>query len=203
MIEFLKAGGPFMWLLLATSVIGVGFILERVWVLRRNSVIPPEVGAAIERAESAEQLVDLQSALNAKPSPISRLIAVAIDHLEYGREEAVDAVETRARQEVLKLERGLVVLEVVVGVAPLLGLVGTLHGLTTLFGGLSGPNADNAVLSKGIAIALNTTLMGLLVAIPSLVAWSYFTKKVETFAVEMETLCDEFLRKHQRLTRVR
>jgi biopolymer transport protein ExbB len=55
--------------------------------------------------------------------------------------------------------------------------------------------AENAVLAKGIAIALNTTLMGLLIAIPSLVAWSYYTKKVETLAVEMETLCDEFLRR--------
>ena len=53
-------------------------------------------------------------------------------------------------------------------------------------------------MAKGIAIALNTTLMGLLIAIPSLVAWSYYTKMVETLAVEMETLCDEFLRRQYR-----
>jgi biopolymer transport protein ExbB len=56
--------------------------------------------------------------------------------------------------------------------------------------------ADNAVLAAGIAIALNTTLMGLLIAIPSLVAWSYYNKKVQTLTVEMETLCDEFLRRY-------
>ena len=54
---------------------------------------------------------------------------------------------------------------------------------------------DHAQLAKGISEALNTTLMGLLVAIPSLTAWSYFNKKVETLAVEMETLCDKFLRR--------
>ena len=124
---------------------------------------------------------------------------MAHDHLDRPREENVDAIQTRARHEVLRLERGLVVLEVVVGVAPLLGLVGTIHGLITLFGDLGSVGlGDNAALARGIAIALNTTLAGLLIAIPSLVAWSYYTRKVETFAVEMETLCDEFLRRQYR-----
>jgi biopolymer transport protein ExbB len=55
--------------------------------------------------------------------------------------------------------------------------------------------ADNSVLAAGIAIALNTTLTGLIIAIPSLMAWSYYSKKVETLTVEMETLCDGFLRR--------
>jgi biopolymer transport protein ExbB len=84
----------------------------------------------------------------------------------------------------------------VVGIAPLLGLVGTIHGLITLFADLGRVGvSDNTVLAKGIAIALNTTLAGLLIAIPSLVAWSYFNKKVQVLAIEMETLCDEFLRR--------
>jgi len=65
-----------------------------------------------------------------------------------------------------------------------------------LFGklGQTGLN-DAAVLAKGIALILNATLIGLLIAIPSLVFWSYFSKKVEVFAVEMEALCDEFIRR--------
>src|SRR6185436_17037080 len=101
--------------------------------------------------------------------------------------------------EVLQLERDLVMLEIVVGIAPLLGLVGTIHGLITLFGDLSRAGlGDNAAMARGIAIALNTTLAGLLIAIPSLVAWSYDNKKVERLAVEMESLCDEFLRRFYR-----
>jgi biopolymer transport protein ExbB len=79
----------------------------------------------------------------------------------------------------------------------LLGLVGTIHGLIRLFGDLGRSGLqDNSVLASGIAIALNTTLMGLLIAIPSLIAWSYYNKKVENLTVEMETLCDEFLRRY-------
>ena len=53
---------------------------------------------------------------------------------------------------------------------------------------------DNAAMAKGISIALNTTLMGLIVAIPSLIAWSYYNKKVESLAIEMESVCEQFLR---------
>ena len=59
-------------------------------------------------------------------------------------------------------------------------------------------SGDNAGLAKGIAIALNTTLTGLLIAIPSLIAWSYYNKKVEMLAVEMETICDDLLRRYYR-----
>ena len=99
-----------------------------------------------------------------------------------------------ARQEVSKLERGLVILEIIVGIAPLLGLVGTIYGLITLFGNMG--QAENAKFAQGISLALYATLIGLLVAIPALVAWSYYSKKVETLALEMECVCEEFLRKH-------
>jgi biopolymer transport protein ExbB len=108
-------------------------------------------------------------------------------------------IETRARHEVSRLERGLVVLEIIVGIAPLLGLVGTIYGLITLFGSMNQATAaDSARFAQGISLALTATLMGLMIAIPALVAWSYYSKKVENLAVEMETLCDEFLRKHYR-----
>jgi biopolymer transport protein ExbB len=90
-------------------------------------------------------------------------------------------------------------LEIVVGIGPLLGLVGTVHGLIRLFGQLGQSGlTDNTKLAAGISVALNTTLMGLLVAIPALVAWSYYSKKVENLAVDMEALLDRFLRQQYR-----
>jgi biopolymer transport protein ExbB len=200
MWEFFKQGGPFMFLLVLTSIVGLTFIIERGLALRWPKVIPPGVESAVESCRSAEELPLLQRVCEQSPSALGRLLLVASRHLDWPKAENENAVETRARHEIAQLERGLVVLEVVVGIAPLLGLVGTIHGLITLFGDLGQTGlTDNATLAKGIAIALNTTLMGLLTAIPSLIAWSYYTKKVETFAVEMETLCDEFLRRQYRL----
>lgn len=195
-MEFLRAGGPFMVLLVIASVVAVGFIVERALALRRSRIVPPAVQAAVENCRSRGDLGMLQRVCEQQPSPLSRLLLLASRHIDWPRDENSDSLQTQARHEVMNMERGLVVLEIVVGIAPLLGLVGTIHGLITLFGdlGKAGPG-NNADMARGIAIALNTTLAGLLTAIPALIAWSSLTKRVENLAVEMELLCDEFLRR--------
>lgn len=182
-------------LLILASVVGLTFIVERGLALRQHKVIPEEVEAALESCRSEADLPILRHMCQQHPSPLSRLLSLADRHRAWPKAENVGALETSARHEVSKLERGLVILEIVVGVAPLLGLVGTIYGLIILFGtmGESGLGESKEV-AKGIAVALNSTLLGLLTAIPSLIAWSYYNKKVERFAVEMAALCENFLR---------
>jgi biopolymer transport protein ExbB len=132
-------------------------------------------------------------------APLARLLLLAEKNMDLTQEENEAALQTRARQEIVHLERGLVILEIVVGIAPLLGLVGTIYGMMALFGSLSESGlGDNTVLAKGISLILRFTMMGLLIAIPSLIAWNYYTKKVEMLAVEMETVCSEFIRRQYR-----
>ena len=123
----------------------------------------------------------------------------AADNLDWSKADTEAAVETAARREIVRLERGIVVLEVIVGIAPLLGLVGTILGMMNVFGDLGQTGLNNindaAKLAQGISLILRATLIGLLISIPSLVAWSYFSKKVEVIAVELETLCAEFVRR--------
>ncbi|MGD0350030.1 MAG: MotA/TolQ/ExbB proton channel family protein [Verrucomicrobiota bacterium] len=180
----------------ATSVVGLAFVVERAWTLRWQKVVPPEITASLASCKSRADVETLCRVCEQKPSPLGRLLLLASDHLNWPKDENVDALQTAARHEIVRLERGLVVLEIIVGIAPLLGLVGTIAGMMMLFGklGQTGLN-DAAVLAKGIALILNATLIGLLIAIPSLIFWSYFSKKVEVFAVEMEALCDEFIRR--------
>jgi biopolymer transport protein ExbB len=181
--------------LVLASVVGLTFIVERGLALRNAKVIPPQIESGLETCRTAEDLPMLRRLCEQNPSPLSRLLLMADRHRSWPRAENVGALETSARHEVSKLERGLVVLEIVVGVAPLLGLVGTIYGLIILFGSMGDVGlGDSKEVAKGIAIALNSTLLGLLTAIPSLIAWSYYNKKVERFAVEMAALCENFLR---------
>jgi biopolymer transport protein ExbB len=191
---------PFVYaLLILTSVVGLTFIVERGIALRWRRVVPPEIEAAVESCQSSEDVPMLRRVCQQHRSPMSRLLLQAADHLDWPKAENVDAIQTRARHEMTRLERGLVVLEIIVGIAPLLGLVGTIAGMMTLFGDIGQAGLTEASrLAKGIALILNATLMGLLIAIPSLIFWSYYSKKVETIAVEMETLCDEFVRRQYR-----
>ena len=79
------------------------------------------------------------------------------------------------------------VLEVITAVAPLLGLLGTVLGLESIFGIISELGLGQAkAFSGGLSEAIRTTVLGLFIAIPSLVAYSYFDKKVDTFVLEME-----------------
>lgn len=193
MLESLRAAGPFMWLLLLLSVVALAYILERAWSLRRERVMPPALAEALTSRGPAE----LRTVCLASPSPLARLALAVVDHLGWPKAENASALEVRARQEVALMERGLVVIEIIVGIAPLLGLVGTIYGIIPLFGDFGKAVAgDNALLAKGIAAALNKTLAGLMVAIPALVAWSYFNKKVEVLAVELEGHCDALLRRY-------
>lgn len=189
----------FFIIMLLTSVIGLTFIVERGLALRWNRVIPPGVESAAEACRADSDRAVLRHVCEQHPSPLSRLLLAADEHLDLPKEENEGALQTRARQEIVLLERGLVVLEIVVGIAPLLGLVGTIYGMMTLFGGLgqTGLN-DNSILAHGISLILRFTMMGLLIAIPSLIAWSYYSKKVEMLAVEMESVCDEFIRRQYR-----
>jgi biopolymer transport protein ExbB len=186
-------------LLILTSTVGLAFIIERGIALRWRRVIPPEIEAAVESCQSPEDVPMLRRVCLQHKAPMSRLLLLAADHLDWPKAETVDAMQTRARHEIARLERGLVVLEIIVGIAPLLGLVGTILGMISTFGdvGKEGLN-DAAKLAQGISLILRATLFGLLIAIPALISWSYYSKKVESIAVEMETLCDEFVRRQYR-----
>jgi biopolymer transport protein ExbB len=186
-------------LLILTSIVGLTFIVERGIALRWQAVIPAEIEAAVESCQARADVPVLQRVCQQKKSPLSRLLLQAAARLDWPQAENVDALQTKARHEIVRLDRGLVVLEIIVGIAPLLGLVGTIVGMMDVFSDVGQAGlTDAGKLASGIALILRATLLGLLIAIPSLIFWSYFSKKVELFAVEMETLCDEFIRRQYR-----
>ena len=182
-----------------TSVVGLTFIVERAWTLRWGKVVPPPIAGALAACKTRDDVKALCRVCEQKPSPLGRLLLLAAGHLDWPKVENVEALQTAARHEIVRLERGLVVLEIIVGIAPLLGLVGTIAGMMNVFGDLGQSGLSDATkLAQGIALILRATLIGLLIAIPSLIAWSYFSKKVEVLAVEMEALCDDFIRRQYR-----
>jgi biopolymer transport protein ExbB len=189
--------GELIYILLGlTSVVGLAFIVERCLVLRWSKVVPPAITRSLAACQTRDDVKALRRVCEQKPSPLGRLLLLAADGLDRPKADNVDALQIAARHEIVRLDRGLVVLEIIVGIAPLLGLVGTIAGMMTVFGdvGQTGLN-DAAKLAAGIALILRATLIGLLIAIPALIAWSYFSKKVEVLAVEMEALCGEFVRR--------
>jgi biopolymer transport protein ExbB len=161
-------------------------------------VLPAGIESEIERMTPGESPERLSRLVYHDPSSLARITRVALQHVRGPRSENVEVVQTRARHEMVRLERGLIILEVIVGIAPLLGLIGAVSGLVHVFSHLglsSGGGSDTRQIALGIAEALNATVFGLSIAVPTLVGFTYFSRKVEVMSVEMETLVVELINK--------
>ncbi len=200
--EFFVEGGLVMWPLMIASVVAVAVIIERSLALRRNMVIGPKLATAIEKLRPGDSSTRLAVLAETDSTALGTIVRVALNHIEWPRSENVEAVQTRARSEAVKLEHGLIALEIVVGISPLLGLLGTINGLKHLFKGIGQIVAEGETSNMGIGIsyALNTTFFGLLIAIVALIGWSYFNRKVERMVVEMESMLSDLLSKLYRNT---
>lgn len=196
-LDFLTRGGLFMWPLLICSIVAVTVMILRGIALRRKNVLPLVIESEIERLTPGGSPERLARIVNEDSSSLATIVRVALQNLRGPRSENVEAVETRARHEMVNLEQGLIVLEIITGIAPLLGLIGAVSGLVHVFSnlGLSSGAADTKAIALGIAEALNATVFGLSIAVPTLIAFSYFSKRVEVMSIEMETLVVELISK--------
>lgn len=192
--DFFEKGGPFMVLLVLLSIVTLTAIFLRAWRLRESAIIPKAVAEAVEDLRPEHTLQSLQEEMQHHPSAISLILSTLITHLNWSKSENLEAVQTCARHEIARMEKGLVILEIATGTGPLLGLLGTLSGLVGIFATL-GNNGDPVLVARGISEALNTTIAGLAVAVPSLIAHSYFQRRIEMLAVEMESIAASLLAK--------
>ncbi len=197
-INFFTEGGIFMVPLVLASVIAVALMLERGLALRRERVIPAALAEAIDELRHGGSTRTLEQLSAGESTTLARLVRFALRHLPWPKYENAEALQTKARAEVSRLERGLVVLEIITGIGPLLGLLGAVSGLVTIFAdvGYSGPlDTQGLQIARGIAEALHTTIAGLAVAIPSLIAHSIYIRRIDSFAVELESLTVDLLGK--------
>lgn len=182
--------------LLICSVLALAVIIERAINLRRDKILRPEIIKTIEAIRGPEDVPYAISKCEVIPGPFSNLLRRILVNNHLTREEKFIDIQAAGRQETKALEKRLLVLEVITTVAPLLGLLGTVLGLENIFGVISELGLGQAkAFSGGLAEAIRTTVFGLFIAIPSLVAYSYFNKKVDTFVLEMEEYSTYILNK--------
>ena len=188
--DFLQKGGMFMIPLALTSLIGMTAILYKFLSLARGRVIPESLArqvANFRELAAADRIEPVLKEFEKGDSTLARLSAVAVKHRGKPQRDIILAVEASSREETSRLHAGIGVLDIVITVAPLLGLLGTASGLVTIFQGLSDA-ADHLAIARGIAVALNTTIFGLAIAVPCVVAHGYFTRRIEVLTARLESL---------------
>ena len=186
MLDLFLRGGPVMWPLLLASVVTLTFIVERAlfWLRVAAGRDKALVLRFLESADGARYAEAARSAHGSR----DYVIGVLHSGLVHRNYSASGALQAAAADTYRRMRRFLTVLDTVVTVAPLLGILGTVIGIIGCFQlmGEAG-TSDPAAATKGLAEALITTAAGLIVAIPTLLAYNFFSRQAERAAAEMET----------------
>ncbi len=195
----IAAGWPVLPLLLC-SVIALALIIERHLSLRKNRVVPPNLlDEVITVTRSSLPNSDTINKL-AENSLLGQLLAQGLRaaQSEPRIQEANlrNAFECAGREAIHKMERNLNALGTIASAAPLLGLLGTVIGMIEIFaasGGGADTGSNPGELAHGISVALYNTAFGLIVAIPSLVAYRHFRTRIEGYILTMELAADRMI----------
>jgi biopolymer transport protein ExbB len=185
-----------MYPLTLASLIALAFIIERALSLRKKKILIPEIISVVNNFSTLKD-IDLARTICAKyDGPLSNVVKLGLQNHELPKAEIKEILEDQGRQEVRKLERGLVVLETIAAIAPLLGLLGTVLGMVEVFNVIKDQGiGQTAALSGGISQALLTTVAGLFIGIPVLIAYNYFTNKSESLILDIEKYTNELVNK--------
>lgn len=187
-LQFLIAGGPVMWPLLACAIASLAVMIERFIAIHKassdNEALSEQVRAHLVagRVDEALALCDQHS------GPVAGLLANGIRNRNLDSDSIERAMEELALRETPLLYRRLGVLDTIITIAPLLGLLGTVTGMIKSFhvvGSATGLNNPN-VITGGVAEALLATATGLAIAIVTLVGYNYLTEKVKEIIADME-----------------
>jgi biopolymer transport protein ExbB len=187
MWEIVRAGGPLMWPIILCSIIAAVIVLERLWTLQDKRVLPPELPQQVWKLIETKQVNDKVITALEQNSPLGKVLAAGLANRHRPREILMERLEDTGRHVVYELERFLNTLGTIAGIAPLLGLLGTVTGIIRSFNAIqAGGMGDPRALSGGIAEALIATVAGLCVAIPSLIAYRYLRGRVDRIVVGIE-----------------
>ncbi len=194
--EFLVKGGICMIPLFMCSIAGLAIVIEKWISLRRRKIIVPEVVGVLENIKAMNDFSLAVSICEKHKGPFANIIRIVLESHTLPREEIKEILSDQGRQEVHQLEKGLGVLETVAGIGPLLGLLGTVLGILKVFKVISVMGVGQAsALAGGIAEALITTIAGLFIGIPALVAYNYFGNKAESLVLEIEKYSNRLVNK--------
>ncbi|MBN2208046.1 MAG: MotA/TolQ/ExbB proton channel family protein [Candidatus Coatesbacteria bacterium] len=189
-----KAGGPVMWPLLLSLLIGVGFSVERGIAFWTGSINAREFMVKIDAHVAKGDIKGALALCEATRGPIAAVIKAGLLRWDKGRKQVEKAIETAGSGAMSKLERGLTVLASVANIAPLLGFLGTVTGMIRSFGVIAKAGlSDPGLVAAGISEALITTAAGLIIAIPVLSAYNYFTSVVAKSALQMDESTSQLL----------
>lgn len=187
-IQLFQDGGPLMWILLACSLIAVAVIVERAVRLRRGTLIDTKVVEDIQTHVEQGKIDMAIARHHGSPSLVGRILSKGLDEYTNTSADIETSLVEAGERGLQVLNNNLSVLGLIARVAPLLGLLGTVIGMIAGFGTLEIAGVGKEELAKAIRMALITTASGLAIAIPTIIASTYFRSRIRRITAEFEEI---------------
>jgi biopolymer transport protein ExbB len=195
MIDYLTAGGWFMLPLLICSVLLISIVIERIWFLQKRLVSPEGLLRTFINHSKDQSITIQQQDSYVESSSLGELLVAAYRFKDKPRNIVEDKVVEASSNVRMKLERNLNMLGIIASISPLLGLLGTVVGMITVFANINliDGSSNSDLLASGISEALITTAFGLLVAVPGLIFYKYFSARVNLHMLNMQNELSKFV----------
>jgi biopolymer transport protein ExbB len=186
-----ELGWP-IWPLILASILALALIIERSIALQRKKIVPATLLTDVIGIWKKRQITpDVLTKLEAN-SPLGRVLAAGLRNERTTREGAMQQIEAAGAVVANRLTKNLTLLGSIGSIAPLLGLLGTVVGMIAIFASQqAGSNPQD--LARGISVALYCTALGIIVAVPAVLAYRYFKRLVDDYLVDMEEQAERLL----------
>lgn len=182
-----QAGGGFMWPILGSLVLGLGFSFERLWTLSRASMNTKKFIVKVKSALSEGGVESAMKVCENTRGSIASVFHAGLMRADEGLDAAEKAIMAYGAIEMGFLERGLIWISTFITLAPMLGFTGTVQGMIDAFDAISeAAQISPAIVADGISVALLTTLFGLVTAIILQVFYNYFVSRIDKLVADME-----------------
>ena len=203
MLKYLFDGGIFMWVILLASISGLAVIIEKMYTfLSKEKKLSENEKNQLYKALRTENKEEILKLCKDKTDSVSKSVTkivsnmdINFDELDNSHRQVIEGIISESiLEQTTELEKGMSLLGTVVNAAPQLGLLGTVTGMIAAFSALTRNGTSTAkIVAGGISEALYTTAFGLIVAIPALVFYNYFNRRIDVIVAEMERAALQFL----------
>ena len=189
-------GNLVLWVIIACSILAFTIFIERFLHLRSAEINTDQFVLDIRKAIQNDNITEALTVCENTPGPLPKIVSSGLMKQDRDQQHIEQSMETAGLVEIAKLEKNAKTLSIIAHITPLIGLLGTVLGFIRAFSemrqaGLMDISATR--IGEAMEFALTTTAAGLVVAIPTIVAYNYITSRIQRFVLEMQTISPEIV----------
>ena len=192
--DTIKAGGPIGFFIIFLFGVAIALTIEHLMTIRRGIIMPPEVLADVEECFEKEEYEQAIAVCEEQPTFFTSVVAAGLSRINAGYKQMEEAMAEAGEEAATGLQQKVSYLALIANIAPMLGLLGTVQGMISAFGKIKGSAAPNPQdLAGSIELALVTTFLGLIVAVPVMCVYHFFKNKVQKVVLEVGAVSGELM----------